>query len=272
MKKTGFGFFSILSAFSLVAQNPQAPQSLRCNLMEHTDRVYVNGKISQISLSETDKLVESVQLALIESKQPSFSWTIADDRQNIMQTAFQLQLGTTEKTIGDIWNTKKQEGNQSMIQFAGKSLQPQTTYYWRVKLWNNKGEETPWSAIKSFKTGDRLKSYASSSYPLLQTDENFVSDREIQKGVHFYDFGKAAFGRIKITIDTKLKNDTLTVRFGEVITKNNLIDSNPGESRRYRKVTLPLMQGKHTYVIAIKKDIRNTGKAAIPMPNYIGDD
>ena len=271
MKKIKISVLGLLGACMMNAQTPKAPVGLRCDLIAHTDRVYVNGEVTQIPLSKIMNLVEPVQFVQIANKRPSFSWMMEDERYAIMQTAFQIKVGTSRESMGDIWDTGKCAGSNAMITFAGKELQPQTIYYWCVKQWNNKGEETPWSAVQTFITAKVLKPYASESYPLFQTDESYVSDKEIHPNLHFYDFGKDAFGRIKLTAETAETMDTLTVRFGEVITTQGRLDANPGGSRRYREVKLPLMQGKHTYKIAIEKDARNTREVAMSMPSYIGD-
>ena len=264
--------FSFQIAFS---QTPQSPTKLRCDLIVNTDRVFINGELSQISLDEIDQIVEPTQLALIESKQPVFSWIIEDQRNNTMQTDFHIQIGTSpnemEDNKGYIWNSGKTNSQRSLVKYGGKDLNPERNYYWRVKVWNNHGEETGWSAIKGFRTGVELKEYSSAAYPLQQRDEYPQFTKRIKPNLQFIDFGKAAFGRVKLTVDSKLKEDSLLISFGEVVTKHGRIDVKPGGSRRYKKITLPLIQGKHTYTITIKKDRRNTGGAAIKMPEYTGD-
>ena len=79
------------------SQTPQPPTWLRCDLMKNTDRVFINGELSQISFDEIDRIVEPSQLAFIESKQPVFSWIIEDKRNNTMQTGFHIQIGTSPK-------------------------------------------------------------------------------------------------------------------------------------------------------------------------------
>ncbi|TKG96695.1 alpha-L-rhamnosidase [Puteibacter caeruleilacunae] len=265
----------LLGGYHGYAQQTASPVRLRSDLIEHTERVFINGEISQIPFDEISKVVEKPQLVLIGSRQPVLSWSIDDSRHSIMQTAFRVQLSTSRNEWEDqqklLWDTKENNTDQSMVKYSGAPLNPETNYYWRVKIWNNKGEESDWSAVKGFRTAKVLKAYSSAAYPLQQVDEYPTQVKDITPGLQFVDFGKAAFGRMKMTIDSQERDDTLIVRFGEVITSQGRINRNPGGSRRYRQVEVPLLQGYHTYTVSITKDKRNTGAAAIKMPDYIGD-
>ncbi|MGQ1787159.1 alpha-L-rhamnosidase-related protein [Saccharicrinis sp. GN24d3] len=258
--------------FSQIALPPTA---LRCDLMKNTDRVFINGELSQIAFDEVDKIIEPSQLASIESRQPVFSWIIEDQRNNTMQTHFHVQIGTSPGQLDDkegvVWDSGKTASQKSLVKYDGMPLKPETNYYWRVKVWNNHGEETAWSETRGFRTGKELKVYSSGVYPLQQRDEYPQCTKKIKENLQFIDFGKAAFGRVKLTVDSKLKEDSLLVSFGEVVTPQGRINTEPGGSRRYRTVTLALLQGIHTYTITIKKDKRNTRSAAIKMPDYTGD-
>lgn len=275
MKKILLLIIACFLLYQGFSQTPPPPTELRCDLMKNTDRVFINGELSQISLNEIDKIIEPSQLAFIESKRPVFSWIIEDQRNNTMQTGFHIQIGTSPNEMKEnneyVWNSGKINSQKSLVKYGGKDLKPNMNYYWRVKVWNNHGDETAWSKIIGFRTGKELKDYSSGAYPIQQRDEYPQFTKRINPNLQFIDFGKAAFGRVKLTVDSKLKGDSLLINVGEVITKHGRIDEKPGGSRRYKKVTLPLMQGKHTYTITIKKEKRNTGNAAIKMPEYIGD-
>lgn len=271
LKKTAILIF----CFSINFLTAQTLTNLRCDLIEHTDQVYVNGRLSQIKLNQINKIIEPVQLAYINNLQPVFSWAINHVKNNTQQKAFQIQLAKKDfkeiKKEELIWDSLVVNSKNSFVKYNSGNLEPNTIYYWRVKIWNQDNKTSEWSKTQSFKTNHQLNNYATAAYPLTQTDEFIVLQKEISPSVTFYDFGKAAFGRIKLTINSAKTNDTLTVSFGEVITKSGRLNSSPGGSRRYRKVMLPLKQGTHTYTISVTKDKRNTRKGAILMPTYIGD-
>ncbi|WP_405380827.1 alpha-L-rhamnosidase C-terminal domain-containing protein [Maribacter sp. LLG6340-A2] len=275
IKKVAIGLFCVLASAFIYAQKTLAPVNLRCDLLEHTDQVFVNGKLSHIALTDIDNLIEPVQLATINSKQPTFSWALQNDPIGGMQTAYQIQVATSvaalQNNTANMWDSQQQLAKTAMAKYAGQPLDVHTTYFWRVRVWTNTTEASEWSQIKGFRTGSELKAYDSAQYPLVTTTQTPVAEKQINESLRFYDFGKAAFGRIEVTIDSKKINDSLTVAFGEVLNAENRLEAEPGGSRRYRSVTIPLKQGVYTYSINIEKDPRNTRPEAVLMPAYIGD-
>ncbi|MFR9648855.1 MAG: family 78 glycoside hydrolase catalytic domain [Rikenellaceae bacterium] len=260
----------LLLAVTLSVQSVNPPVGLRTDLMEHTDKLFINGNITQLPLDKVN-IVEPYQIAYVGSEQPSLSWEMVDDRQSISQSAFQVELSSDASFQSLLWDSGKLLGDTPMTQYAGAPLSPSTIYYWRVKVWDNYGEQSEWSTTKIFRSAQELSDYAAGYYPLMQSEQSYTSQKSVAENTTLYDFEKAAFGRVKLTVDSSSKCDTLTLRFGEVMTPEGRIDREPGGSRRFREVQLPLMQGRHTYHVAIERDERNTREHAIAMPQYIGD-
>lgn len=90
---------------------------------------------------------------------PSLSWQIATDAEtrNILQTAYRIQVATDIKfknAANIIWDTKKKSGEQSLhIEYKGRTLQPKTRYYWRVKVWDNHMRQSNWSEPNYWESG-----------------------------------------------------------------------------------------------------------------------
>ncbi len=86
-----------------------------------------------------------------------FSWEIISGDYNVRQTDYHILVSSSksllEKESGDIWDTKKVNGNNLNLKFTGSSLKPDTEYWWKVKIWNNKGKESEWSKPARFITG-----------------------------------------------------------------------------------------------------------------------
>ena len=86
----------------------------------------------------------------IDAEKPRFSWkTEATSEQNVLQTAYQIVVASTELKLtqneGDVWNSGKvTSAAQLWIPFAGMSLKSNGNYFWKVKVWSNKGE-SEWS-------------------------------------------------------------------------------------------------------------------------------
>ena len=270
----------ISSFFTLHSYAADPPTGLTTDLLEHTDRVFLDGYPANFSLEERSAAIERYQLAAIRSEKPYFGWMMNDAKPNTLQTAYRILVASDAKLLaqndGDMWDSGRTAGdNSTAVQYTGKQLQPSTVYYWKVQTWSNHGEESPFSAPKSFITASTLDNQTA-CYPLQVTDEYPVLIRDIDPNITFIDFGKAAFGRLRITL-TSPNADTVIVHLGEHA-KDGRIDRNPGGTIRYAAYKLPLMVGTHTYSVKIRPDIRNTsaianesGVKAILMPDDIGE-
>lgn len=84
-----------------------------------------------------------------------------------------------------------------------------------------------------------------------------------------YDFGKDAFSQIEITVNST-GADSLVVLYGECI-KDSIVDMQPGDTRRYGRISIPLLEGSHTYRPIIKRIPYADDKEAIKMPKEIGE-
>jgi alpha-L-rhamnosidase len=84
-------------------------------------------------------------------------------------------------------------------------------------------------------------------------------------GSYFADFGKAAFGTLEIIYSAK-NAETLTIRLGEKLLDGK-IDRNPGGTIRYSEVKLQVEPGKTNYQLELVPDQRNTGPAAVALPD-----
>ena len=252
------------------------PTGLRCDLLENPQVSYANGFPTNVSLEQARQNLQPLQQATIDQRQPAFSWIINDQKKDILQTAYRVLVATMEAKLladsADLWDSGKITRDQSIaVRYAGAPLAPNTIYYWKVKVWNNQGEESDFSSMASFRTGPELKEYATSRYPLQKTGEHSQTIRKTEDGVFFVDFGKAAFGQLLLTLYSEKEYDTVTIHLGEVITENQRIDRDPGGSRRYQSYQMPLLKGHHQYALQFRADERNTGPQAIKMPEYIGE-
>ena len=86
---------------------------------------------------------------------PRLSWELNDKKRNVVQTAYQIEIATDSielsKGNGTIWNTGKIVSDAVLIPYNGQTLQSFTTYFWRVKVWNEKNKMEI-SKIQSFET------------------------------------------------------------------------------------------------------------------------
>ncbi len=90
----------------------------------------------------------------VETQNPYLSWKLKSTQSNVIQQAFQIlvseSLSVLKANKGDVWDSKKVNTNQSIqVKFMGNKLLSGKTYYWKVKVWDNKNNET-WSAVSSW--------------------------------------------------------------------------------------------------------------------------
>lgn len=94
----------------------------------------------------------------IDALKPRFSWkTEATSKQNMLQKAYQILVASSAEKLAqneaDVWNSGKVSSDaQLWIPFAGKALISNGKYFWKVKVWTNKGE-TEWSKTAFWSMG-----------------------------------------------------------------------------------------------------------------------
>jgi len=266
--------FTTLFGTSVVAMGIK-PYGLMTDLMEHTDKTWQNGYMTNIMIWQIDKVKGPLQYAQIMSSKPSFSWIVGGEKQNTYQTAYHVVVSDNYNDVeikkGMMWNSGWVKNNQSTaVVYQGKPLQPNKVYFWRVKIKTNADGESDWSDIKAFRTAPSLSDCAPSYYPLVKSNEYPVSFTSPSPNVFLADFGKDAFGQLTLTLFSDRDKDTVQVHLGERLS-NGRVNRKPGGTIRYSRYLLPLLKGVHTYHIKIAKDARNTSGSAILMPSYIGE-
>jgi alpha-L-rhamnosidase len=87
----------------------------------------------------------------IDDEHPRFSWQLHSKQTSILQTAYQILVAESpEKLQAEkdlVWNSGKVESGISvLVSYNGKKLESTKCYYWKVKVWTNKGK-TSWSKL-----------------------------------------------------------------------------------------------------------------------------
>jgi hypothetical protein len=123
---------SVTANFALSNQAPTAPTSLQTN--NATNPVGVVGT-------------------------PVFNAVFQDPNAGNTATYYQIQVNTNSAFTGTVmWNSAKTTLSPALAigarmpnkTYAGTSLVNGTTYYWRIKFWDNAGAEGAWSATGQF--------------------------------------------------------------------------------------------------------------------------
>ncbi|MDR2135999.1 MAG: glycoside hydrolase family 78 protein [Treponema sp.] len=88
----------------------------------------------------------------IFTDRPRFSWKIASDKQNVFQQSWSLELALDRGFAEPLWQSGFQDSRESHLVPCGIALASSTDYFWRVRIRDRGGEESPWSKPASFST------------------------------------------------------------------------------------------------------------------------
>lgn len=78
---------------------------------------------------------------------PRLSWQITSPEENVLQTAYEIQVtdGTPNGKL--LWNSGKVNSDQSVdVVYSGAALKPMQRVYWKVRVWDSKNKASAWSA------------------------------------------------------------------------------------------------------------------------------
>jgi len=93
----------------------------------------------------------------LEIKKPRLGWKLAVTGREVLdgigkQAGYQIIVSDSEKAVasenGDQWDSKKVvSGESQFIVYEGKTLEHGKRYFWRVRVWDDRGNISKWSAI-----------------------------------------------------------------------------------------------------------------------------
>jgi alpha-L-rhamnosidase len=89
----------------------------------------------------------------IDTLSPRFGWQLQSPRRGTMQTAYQIQVFPTAEAEAPLWDSGKCASAESVCApYSGPALAWQTPYWWRVRVWDQTGVASAWSALSTFET------------------------------------------------------------------------------------------------------------------------
>lgn len=89
---------------------------------------------------------------------PRFTWRLATDDRNARQSAYRVIVASAPEVlaqdVGDVWDSGRTESPRSTnVSFQPeRTLDPDETYYWKVRVWDQDGNASPWSEPARFTT------------------------------------------------------------------------------------------------------------------------
>lgn len=177
----------------------------------------ISAKDAPIGL-KTENLVNPIGIG---DANPRFSWIDTSTVRGWTQSAYQIIVASSEadieKNTGDKWNSGKVASSaQSGIKYAGIALQPGTQYWWKVRVYDQKGNVTSYSSAATFETGLfswQLSSWIGGDYYLLRDDFVLDSTKQIASARLYI----ASLGWNEVYINgQKVGNDVLNTGYTEL--------------------------------------------------------
>jgi alpha-L-rhamnosidase len=82
----------------------------------------------------------------IDVMHPRFSWKIHSDKRGCMQSAYRLQVAIDDSYDDILWDTGKIITDKSIhVEYNGPILQSGKRYFYRIKVWDQKDNNSEWS-------------------------------------------------------------------------------------------------------------------------------
>ena len=137
----------------------------------------------------------------IGSRLPEYSWIVP--KEAVYQNAFQILVASSKTNIdnnlGDVWNSGQIRSKVSTnIEQTGKPLQPNSTYFWKVRIWDQDNRLSDYSVVQEFKTSSFAETVSTANAFQIER----ISPKTISKTAtnsYLVDFGKDAFGTLELT-------------------------------------------------------------------------
>ncbi len=90
----------------------------------------------------------------IDVQKPRLSWKIVSDKENLMQTAYEIRVTDQIAKGKAVWNSGKVNSSQSVnVPYDGPTLKSMQHLNWQVRVWDNKNKTTAWSEPASWEMG-----------------------------------------------------------------------------------------------------------------------
>ena len=117
----------------------------------------------------------------IDIQKPRLSWQMSSAEENILQSAYEIKV--TDQTAGGkvIWTSGKVTSSQSVnVTYEGPALKSMQRVYWQVRIWDNKGKATVWSAPSFWEMGILETESWKASWITMETEKDTAKSKPSQ--------------------------------------------------------------------------------------------
>lgn len=159
----------------------------------------------------------------IDALKPRLSWIITSDQRSEKQTAYQILVASSLKTLsqdkGDLWDSGKVVSDQnSQIIYAGSPLASRQGCFWKVRTWDRDGKPGNWSPTAQWQMGllkntDWSAKWITAEPPAVPASSKLVIRRAIYEAIE-----TNVFIDVTAAVGRHVKNNRLNM----VVNNNNL--------------------------------------------------
>lgn len=114
----------------------------------------------------------------VADSRPMMSWIVESTERGISQSAYEIEVYEGARKV---WDTGKVLSDCSTgVEYAGEALRSGTRYAWQVRVWDNKGKVSKWSARAGWLSGMLSKDEWRAKWiePMQQSAESPMLRRE----------------------------------------------------------------------------------------------
>ncbi len=231
------------------------------------------------------ELLRNPEAAVVTDPRPELGWIVNDERRGAVQGAYQILVAASSDALaadrGELWDSGRIRSPRSIgVEYAGRPLAPNRTYWWKVRTWDRAGHASPYSQPQAWHTGlfgDDGRAFPGESRwtkvegappgadlvlenrqrPTYEELEPHVL-RSAGDGRTLVDFAKAAFGTLRFAATAPEAGGTLKVYLGERKTDDGAVHKNPGTTNiGFVAQEVRLRPGTHEYTVALPRHRAN---------------
>ncbi|GAO41597.1 alpha-L-rhamnosidase [Flavihumibacter petaseus] len=86
--------------------------------------------------------------------QPYLSWILQGKARNTKQVAYEIAVAGDPGMKKTVWSSGRVNSDISAgVPYGGPALKADQVYYWKVRVWDNNGKPSPWSAVDHWQMG-----------------------------------------------------------------------------------------------------------------------
>ena len=114
----------------------------------------------------------------VADSSPMMSWVVESTERGVSQSAYEIEVYEGARKV---WDTGKVASDCSTgVEYAGEALRSGTRYAWQVRVWDNKGKVSKWSARAGWLSGMLTENEWQAKWiePIQQSAESPMLRRE----------------------------------------------------------------------------------------------